>query len=108
MKVREEHETAVADGEVLLTILHELGLDVRFRYEKYREEYTAGDVIVALDETPIGTFVEIEGGEAGILAMAQALGRSPADFVLESYRSLFVAWRAEQGLTGGDMIFPAT
>ena len=54
MKLREEHETVVADGDTLLTILHELGLHVWFRYEKYREEFAAEDVVIAIDETPVG------------------------------------------------------
>jgi adenylate cyclase, class 2 len=107
LKVREEHETVVADGEVLLRVLEELGMHVWFRYEKYREEYAAEDVTIAIDETPIGTFVEIEGGEAAIVGMTGALGRSPADFVLDSYRGLFVRHREEHGYAGADMLFDA-
>jgi adenylate cyclase, class 2 len=98
MKVRDESETVVADGEVLRHVLEELGLHVWFRYEKYREEYAAEDVTVALDETPVGTFVEIEGGEQGILSMTTALGRTPADFILDSYRGLFIKHREKFGL----------
>jgi adenylate cyclase, class 2 len=105
MKLREEHETVVGDGQVLLTVFEELGLHVWFRCEKYREEFSAEEVTVALDETPVGTFVEIEGGGRGIIAMTEALGRSPADFVLDSYRSLFIQHRDEHGLTGSDMLF---
>ena len=39
MKVREELETVVGDGVLLLTILDRLGFRIAFRYEKYREEY---------------------------------------------------------------------
>ena len=78
MKLREEDETLVGDGEVLLKIFEELGLHIWFRYEKYREEFSHDDVIVAIDETPVGVFVEIEGGEQGIENAAAALGRSPA------------------------------
>ena len=105
MKVRDEHETVISDGEVLQHVLEELGLHVWFRYEKYREEYAAEDVTIAVDETPVGTFVEIEGGEDGILRMTLALGRTPSDFVLDSYRGLFVRHREEFGLTGQNMVF---
>jgi adenylate cyclase class 2 len=105
MKVRDEHETVIGDGEVLQRVLEELGLHVWFRYEKYREEYAAEDVVIAIDETPVGTFVEIEGGEEGILAMTIALGRSPSDFLLDSYRGLFIKHRDEFGLTGANMVF---
>jgi len=107
MKIRDEYETVIGDGEVVQRVLEELGLHVWFRYEKYREEYAAEDVTIAIDETPVGTFVEIEGGEEGILAMTTALGRAPADFVLDSYRGLFVKHREEFGLTGPNMVFTA-
>jgi adenylate cyclase class 2 len=107
MKLREEHETVVGDGEVLMRIFEVLALKVWFRYQKYREEYSAAELTIAIDETPVGTFVEIEGGEAAILAMTQALGRTPADFILDSYYRLFMKLRAQFGLTGDQMIFPA-
>lgn len=106
MKVREELETLVGDGSVLLRVLEELGMHVWFRYEKYREEFAHEDVIVAVDETPVGTFVEIEGGEQGISAMAEALGRRPADYILDSYRGLFLKHREACGLAGPNMMFP--
>ena len=105
MKLREEIETVVGDGSILLRVLEELGLHVWFRYEKYREEFAREDVIVALDETPVGIFVEIEGGEQGIAAMAEALGRTPADYIVDSYRGLFLQNREAFGLTGPDMVF---
>jgi adenylate cyclase class 2 len=106
MKLREELETSVGDGALLMTILARLGFEIAFRYEKYREEFTHNDVIVAIDETPVGTFVEIEGSDTGILATAAALGRNPADFVLDSYRTLFVRACLEAGVTPTDMVFP--
>jgi adenylate cyclase, class 2 len=105
MKVRQEHETVVADGDTLLTILHELGLRIWFRYEKYREEFSAEDVIIAIDETPVGTFVEVEGGEEHIHRTAAALGKSPDDYLTDSYRTLFVHHCREHGLEASDMIF---
>jgi adenylate cyclase class 2 len=105
MKVREEFETVVGDGTVLVKVLEELGLHVWFRYEKFREEFAHEDVIVAIDETPVGTFVEIEGSEPGIAATAEALGRTPGDYIIDSYRSLFLKEREAHGLTGPDMVF---
>jgi adenylate cyclase class 2 len=105
MKVREELETVVGDGEVLLRVFEELGLTVWFRYEKYREEFSREDVIIAVDETPVGVYVEIEGSERGIDATAAALGRTPSDYIVDSYRGLFLQRRDVLGLTGADMVF---
>jgi adenylate cyclase, class 2 len=105
IKVREEIETRIADADRLITILQHLGYIPWFSYEKYREEFTHDGVIVAIDETPVGTFVELEGPESGIAAIAQALGREPADYVLESYRTLFVRYCAEHRLDVQHMLF---
>jgi adenylate cyclase class 2 len=105
MKLRDEFETVVGDGALLLRIFEELGFHVWFRYEKYREEFSHEGVIVAIDETPVGVFVEVEVTEGGITAMAQALGRRPPDYILESYRGLFVKHQETFALTGTDMVF---
>ena len=107
IKIREEVETGVGDGTLLMRILGELGFHVWFRYQKYREEFALDDCIIAIDETPVGVFVEIEGGEHGITAAAQALGREPGDYVLDSYRGLFVRHCEQLGITPTDMIFDA-
>jgi adenylate cyclase class 2 len=105
MKLRDELETIIGDGVLLLRIFEELGFHVWFRYEKYREEFSHEQVIVAIDETPVGVFVEIEGSEQGISTMARALGRRPDDYVLDSYRGLFLQHREALGLSGADMLF---
>lgn len=105
VKVREEIETVVGDGDTMLRCLERLGFAVWFRYQKYREEFALGDVILAIDETPVGVFVEVEGDEHGILEATQALGRRPEDFLLDSYRSLFMTHRREHGLPDTDMLF---
>jgi adenylate cyclase, class 2 len=105
MKLREEIETVVGDGDTMLRCFEQLGYRVWFRYQKYREEYALSDVIVALDETPVGVFVEVEGDAHGILEATRALGREPSDFVLDSYRSLFMEHRRAQGLPATDMLF---
>jgi adenylate cyclase class 2 len=105
MKLREELETIVGDGLLLLRVLEQIGFRVWFRYQKYREEFAHEDVIVALDETPVGVFVEIEGSETGIHDMASALARKPEDYVLDSYRGLFVKHCERHGLPVSDMLF---
>jgi adenylate cyclase class 2 len=105
IKVREEIETVVGDGPVLLRLLQELGFRVWFRYQKYRQEFALDDVIIAIDETPVGTFVEIEGGDRGIAEMAESLGRGPADYLLDSYRGLFIMHCTQHGVPLTDMLF---
>ena len=105
MKVREELETVVGDGSLLVRVLESLGFHVWFRYQKYREEYALDDVIIALDETPVGVFVEIEGGDRGIAETTEALGRSPNDYLIDSYRRLYLADCEARGVTIGDMLF---
>ena len=107
MKLREELETGVGDGRLVLEMLERLGFRVWFRSQKYREEFVLGEAVVAIDETPVGTFVEIEGSAEGIAAAAAALGRGPADYVVESYRALFVQHCLTQRLDPGHMLFEA-
>jgi adenylate cyclase, class 2 len=105
VKVREELETLVGDGPLLIRMFEELGFHVWFRYEKYREEFVLDDVVVAIDETPVGVFVEIEGGNRGIEEMALALGRTPDDYLLDSYRRLYLLDCENRGIAPGDMLF---
>jgi adenylate cyclase class 2 len=105
MKVRDEIETSVGDADAVLRILDASGFRPWFRYQKYREEYALEDVIIAIDETPVGIYVELEGGENGIAAVAAVLGRAEADYLRDSYRSLFVRHCQEHGCAPGDMLF---
>jgi adenylate cyclase class 2 len=105
MKVREELETIVGDGPLLLRVLEELGFEVWFQYQKYREEFVLDDVIVAVDETPLGAFVEIEGSASGISDVAEKLGRQPAEYLVDSYRQLYVAHCQRLGRPITHMLF---
>ena len=105
MKVREEIETSIGDADAVMAVLAQLGFGVWFRYEKYREEYAGDDVTVALDETPVGTFVELEGGEAAIHEWTRALGRTEADYVRDSYRGLFLQHKDKYGYETPHMFF---
>ena len=105
MKLREELETPVGDGPTVLKVLERLGFTSVFRYEKYREEFKRGDVMVAIDETPIGTFVELEGSAQGIEALTVQLGRTASDYVTETYYELFIQTGTADTSASPDMIF---
>ena len=101
VKSREERETAVEAPEQVRAILRHLGYRPLFRYQKYRESWLHRGLEIEVDETPIGTFLEIEGDVEGIHAVARELGFSPADYVTESYVGLFLSAGGR-----GDMVVP--
>jgi adenylate cyclase, class 2 len=107
-KNRAELETTVGSIETLSRILEQLGFKPVFRYEKYRTEFRrAGgpDGVVTFDETPIGTFLEIEGPGEWIDRMASELGFTPKDYVVESYGKLYLADCARRGVKPSHMVF---
>ena len=71
IKSREEIETTVADADRAEAIVAGLGFRRSFYAEKYREEYALASTCVAIDETPIGVFIEIEGEPASIAVVAR-------------------------------------
>jgi adenylate cyclase class 2 len=93
LKLREEIETRVEDAAALVELLQALGLRKAFHYWKYREIYDLevhpGAVTIALDETPIGFFAEVEGPEESIQAVVDLMGWDPASFIRESYPKLY-------------------
>ncbi len=107
VKAREEIETTVGSADVIESLIQALGFHRWFLAEKYREEYDVAGTSVAIDETPIGVFVEIEGAEAAIADVAGRLGRRDADYQTASYRDLHEAWCAAHNLPAGDMTFAA-
>jgi adenylate cyclase class 2 len=92
-KSREEIELDVTDGQAFALVLARLGYQPGFRYEKYRTTFTAPGAagIITYDETPAGNFLEIEGPGEWIDEIALKLGHSPAEYITESYASI---WRA--------------
>jgi adenylate cyclase class 2 len=87
-KVREEYETQVRDPRQVHQILRALGLRQAFAYEKRRTVFRKARLTIALDETAIGNFIELEGERHEIVRFAKALGFGRADFVTESYVDL--------------------
>ena len=99
-KVREEREVRASDERAIAEILGALGLTPRFRYEKYRSTYRLpgiAHVVVELDETPIGDFLELEGRREGIDRAASRLGFGRADYIIQSYGALYAEDCTEAG-----------
>jgi adenylate cyclase class 2 len=103
-KARTEMETEVGEGATLLKVLQRIGLRPVFRYQKYRTVYRFASVLVALDETPIGNYIEVEGSPEGIVRISRKLGFEREDFDSRSYYELFVAYRRTHRLPSKDMI----
>lgn len=89
VKSREELETQVASPEVLARILLGVGFVPQFRYEKFREMWKVGSTVVCLDETPLGSFVEIEGALSAISRVAKSLDLATSDSLSASYPALW-------------------
>jgi adenylate cyclase class 2 len=105
-KVRREYETEIDQPEAMVYMLGELGFVPSFRYQKYRTLYEIDGLEACLDETPVGTFVELEGYPERIDAAAAQCGFCDANYIRESYRELHELAAAAQGKQPGDMLFP--
>lgn len=104
-KTREELETRLESGATLLQILERIGMSVCFRYQKYRREFALDQVHIAVDETPIGNYVELEGTEDGIRRLAGRLEMDESRFLRSSYYSLYLEHCQKTGEVPNFMIF---
>ncbi len=110
-KIKDEAEVSVTNPDNLARILHGLGLRPSFRYEKFRTTYALPAVPglkVELDETPVGTYLELEGPVAAIDRAARLLGYTRENYLTDTYGSLYLADCRKKGCKPGDMLFPPT
>lgn len=103
VKVREERETRVAEAEAVEQILTSLGYSVVWRYQKHREEWAVGGVLVALDHTPIGDFTEFEGD--GAQKLAGRFGFPVDEAERRNYLELYADHRKANAAAPDDMVF---
>jgi adenylate cyclase class 2 len=95
LKIREELETEVSDRATCHQILKRLGFVPAFRYQKYRSMFVKSRsgkskrVVISIDETPIGNYLEIEGQPETIRMLAAKLGYAPRNFITQSYLELY-------------------
>ena len=108
VKSREELETRVDSAAVIEGVLGGLGFHQVFKAQKYREEYELDRAHVTIDQAPVGVFVEIEATPERIEAVTRLLGRTPADYLLDSYPMLWRQWCAAHNRPYDDMLFPET
>ena len=107
-KSREELELEVSDSGAMQAIFERLGYQPTFRYEKYRTELrkTGNRGVATIDETQVGTFVELEGSPDWIDRTAGILGYQESDYITASYGRLYLEWCERKGVAPGDMLMP--
>ena len=111
-KIRVETETTVGECEAMAEIFKQLGYLPAFVYEKYRTEWShsAGPdsevtAHLVLDETPIGTYAELEGPTAWIDETLAALNIDPATCLTDSYGKLFLDWKQRTSSPAENLTF---
>ena len=107
-KVREEIEYHIKNARRIEKLFVRLGLRAWFRYEKYRTRYRLEkfpELYLDLDETPIGTFLELEGSKRAIDGAARALGYDEEDYLAASYLELYSRKCERRGTKTGNMVF---
>ena len=110
-KIKDEAEVSVANADEMARILHALGLQPVFRYEKFRTTYALPGIHrlkVEFDETPVGIYLELEGPVKAIDRGASRLGYERKDYLKETYGSLYLADCRRRGQKPGNMLFPPT
>jgi adenylate cyclase class 2 len=106
-KVREETEALLApsQAEEIAQIIERIGMTQVFRYQKYRTTWEITGLLITLDETPIGSFLELEGDSGSIDAVAVLLGYTPAEYIAASYRDLYMMKQIDTPDAAHEMVF---
>jgi adenylate cyclase, class 2 len=104
-KERLERELKVQSPRRWPFALRSLGFRPGFCYEKYRTSLRLGRLHVDLDETPIGTFLELEGGHREIDRVAGKLGFAPANYIRGTYWDLNAAECRRRRRVAGNLVF---
>ncbi len=106
-KSREEIETGISNGRNMELIFERLGFHIAFSYEKKRRTFRRGNEHghVAVDETPVGSFLELEGSRRWIDRTAQQLGFTHKDYITKSYALLYREFCEARGVKPTHMLF---
>ena len=106
-KEKLERELAIEHPEKWPAMLRSLGFRAGFSYEKYRTSFRLPGLHLDLDETPVGTFLELEGTPRAIDRAARSLGFAPGDYLRATYWDLFQADCRRRGRFPKNMRFRA-
>jgi adenylate cyclase class 2 len=106
-KEKFERELVVSNPARWRQIFTDLRLRPSFRYEKFRTTLHIPhlDLVLDLDETPAGVFLELEGAPRAIDQAARALGFSPSDYYRGTYWDVFASDCRRRGRTPRNMLF---
>jgi adenylate cyclase class 2 len=107
-KERAEREQEVPkSSRQTAAALTSLGFRPTFRYDKFRTTFRLPNLHLDLDETPAGTFLELEGEPQAIDRAATALGFTKKAYLRATYWDLYVADCRRRGTNPKNMLFPA-
>ena len=104
-KERLEREAGIRHPERWPQILHSFGLRSSFVYEKFRTSFRLAGLHLDLDETPVGTFLELEGSGKVIDRVAKSLGYSARDYFCGTYWDVYAADCRRRGVALKNMVF---
>src|SRR5271170_275505 len=97
-KIRSEREQVVTkSSRQYAKALIALGFRPTFRYDKFRTTFRLPNLHLDLDETPAGTFLELEGSPRAIDRAARSLGFTKKDYLRSTYWDLYVTHCRRRG-----------
>ena len=89
VKIRQETQTVVADGEAVRSIFEALGLQIYATLAKKRASYRLGKCLVELDDlSGLGKFVEIEGPSERQVELVRRKLQLPDEPNIRSYLAM--------------------
>jgi adenylate cyclase class 2 len=107
-KIRAEREqVAATSSRHYAKALTSLGFRPAFRYDKFRTTFRLPNLHLDLDETPAGTYLELEGDPKAIDRAAKSLGFTKKDYLRATYWDLYAAACRRRGIAPKNMLFTA-
>ena len=104
--LRKEIEVMVSDFDTTKRLLEALGYQVVMMYEKYRANYLMDSLVLSVDETPFGLFIELEGeSPVQVHLAANVFGLDWEQRINLSYSALLKQYNQNSGNSFRDLSF---